>query len=833
MPIQRPEEPGRPADAAPAAATAAAPSLPEGWSDGAEAVLGALTDPALVYDARMNVARANRAFLATLGFDPRGLHVREVMQRVSCRAPDGSPLQLEGQPTPRALRGEAVTGVRFLVTRADGTDMAVEVAASAIQAGGRIAGSLTIWHDVTDRLRAEEALRASERRYRDLVQVSPEAILVNRGDRIVLANPAAAALFGARGPEALLGRSALQLFDPAYHDVIRQRVRAVMDGIAVPPLEERIVRLDGTVRDVEVLAVPLDDEAGRAVQVILRDVSERKRAEDELRASEQRANAILGSLLEGVVLLDTQGAVVQINEAGRALLGLDLEDLTDPARDPRRRIVRSDGSPFPVEEQPAMVALRTGRGVQDVEMGIPGRDGSLRWMAVSARPLRDVAGRVVGAVASFFDVTERRRNEEALRESVRRRTDFLAVLSHELRNPLAAMSSGLYLLDRSPPGSPRAVLAKEAIGRQVTHLAKLVDDLLDVNRIDQGKVRLERSRFDARTVVERACQDVHPVCTEREIALGVEVGPVPLWVDADATRLAQIVGNLLHNAAKFTPAGGRVAVALLGRDGGAELRVRDTGAGIEPEMLERIFEPFVQAGRTREAARGGLGIGLALVKSLVALHGGTVRASSEGPGRGSEFLVTLPLAPPPQVEGAKRRAVAVPPLSVLIVEDNADAGLTLAGLLQAEGHRARVVTDGLSGVTAFAEGRPDLLFCDVGLPDMSGYEVLEQVRRLPGGKTVHAVALTGFAQPDDLRKAVAAGFDAHLAKPLAMDQLDEVLLAASRSRTAPVPSAGPPSGTTAPRGAGAARQPHGRSAPRAGVRAGPRRPSKPGPGRGR
>jgi PAS domain S-box-containing protein len=404
----------------------------------------------------------------------------------------------------------------------------------------------------------------------------------------------------------------------------------------------------------------------------------------------------------------------------------------------------------------------------------------------------------------FVDVTEhkralaaRRESEEraqaladALRETERRllaedrrKSEFLAVLSHELRNPLAPIRTGLHVLERSLPGSPQHERARAVIRRQVDHITRLVDDLLDVTRIAHGKIALQPSRLDLREVVRRACDDARSTFEDRGIALRVDLPSEGLWVDGDPIRLAQVVGNLLHNAAKFTPPGGAVDVVLRRVGPDAEITVRDNGIGIDAEDLERIFEPFEQSDRRKASvAHGGIGLGLALVRSLAELHGGKARAHSEGSGRGAELVVTLPLAPAPERgEGGQAGRPAPRALRVLVVEDSVDAAETLADLLRLEGHEVHLAADGPAGLAAVAALRPDVLVCDVGLPGMSGYEVADTLRAR-GGERPFTIALTGFAQPDDQRRALAAGFDAHLAKPPPLEQLQALMRHVAETR---------------------------------------------------
>jgi two-component system CheB/CheR fusion protein len=367
---------------------------------------------------------------------------------------------------------------------------------------------------------------------------------------------------------------------------------------------------------------------------------------------------------------------------------------------------------------------------------------------------------------------ERRRADEALRESDRRKSEFLAVLSHELRNPLAPIRNGLVLLARAPPGSESAERARAVIARQTEHLVRLVDDLLDMTRISRGRIELQRRRLDALELARRTCDDHRAAFERKGVALRLE-GDAPAWVDADPTRLAQILGNLLQNAVKFTPAGGTTTVEVRAAEGRAELRVRDTGEGVaDPQLL---FEPFSQAAQGLARSQGGLGLGLAIVKGLVELHGGTVDARSEGAGRGAEFVVRLPLAAPPAAGAAAGAAPRCAPRSVLLVEDNADAARSLADLLALDGHRVEVAHDGRTGIARARELRPDAVVCDLGLPDVSGFDVARALRADAALAGTCLVALSGYAQPEDRARALEAGFTAHLAKPPSLEALSAIL----------------------------------------------------------
>ncbi len=387
---------------------------------------------------------------------------------------------------------------------------------------------------------------------------------------------------------------------------------------------------------------------------------------------------------------------------------------------------------------------------------------------------KDGTREIIGTV---LDITERKRAEEALREADRRKDQFLAVLSHELRNPLAPIKNSLYVLGRVPHGSEQAERARQVIERQVDHVTRLVGDLLDVSRIARGKTQLQRQRLDLRQVVAHALDDHRSVLASRGIRLQSGIPESPVWVDGDPVRLGQSLGNLLHNAAKFTPRGGEVAVTARAEGEWAVVTVRDSGVGIEADMLGRLFEPFAQADRTLDRSAGGLGLGLALVKGFVELHGGRVSARSEGPGKGAELTIRLPLAQAPvsRVAPTSGEPRAQHALRVLVIEDNVDAAESLEEALELDGHEVAVAHDGQEGLDKARVFAPDVVLCDIGLPTMDGYEVARAIRADGALHDVALVALTGYALAEDLARAAQAGFDRHLAKPPDLGTLERVL----------------------------------------------------------
>ena len=500
-------------------------------------------------------------------------------------------------------------------------------------------------------------------------------------------------------------------------------------------------------------------KAGRVYQVLnlAFDITERKRAESELLrlASFPERNP------DPIVEIDCAGQVVYLNPAAELLFpDISALGLAHPWLDDWVSVQRA----FRDDHDRAYA--------RDLAVGEVWYHQLIHCLGLEG-PIR-----VYG-----HDITERKRGEQALLEADRQKNRFLALLSHELRNPLMPIKNSLFVLNRAPPGGAQVVRAKAVIERQTAHLARLVDDLLDVTRIVSGKLRLQRSRFDLAQMLRRTADDHLGLFSDASIALEVRIGDEPVWIDGDPSRLTQAVGNLLANAIKFTEPGGRVALALE-QDPSSRIGtilVSDTGVGLPSELLATIFEPFMQVDRTLDRSKGGLGVGLALVKGVIEAHGGTVEALSDGLGRGADFVVRLPAEVEAGVPvGDAERPSRHPSRRVLIIEDNVDAADSLREALELGDHQAEVAYNGPDGIKLAQEFKPDVVLCDIGLPGMSGYEVARALRADQSLHLLQLVALTGYAQPDDQQRATAAGFNGHIAKPSSIEQIEEVLSRAGK-----------------------------------------------------
>jgi len=538
------------------------------------------------------------------------------------------------------------------------------------------------------------------------------------------------------------------------------------------------IRKDGTRFWANVVLTAIRDRADQLIGFakITRDLTERKRAEEQRLAAEERFRLLVEGVQDyAILILDLSGHVLTWNIGAERIKGYTADE-----------IIGSHFSRFyPAEdvetgqcERELEIAAREGR-FEDEGWRIR-KDGTQFWANVVISPVRDKHRNLVGFSKVTRDLTERRRSEEeraarlAAEQANRMKDEFLAMLGHEMRNPLAPIVTALQLIKlRGDPSSAKEYLAIE---RQVTHMSRLVDDLLDVSRIARGKIELKRKLLDVRDAVAKAIEAAAPLFEQRQHHFEVKAPPHPLVVDGDDARLTQVFTNLLTNAARYTEPGGHILVSLRQTGDHVAIEVRDDGIGIDQALLPRLFELFVQGDQSAERAAGGLGLGLSLVRSLVKLHGGVVEACSDGPGFGSSFTVRLPAVNQPvRGETTETLSVPFPPAQhrrrILIVDDNEDARWLLSDLLAAVGHEVRSAGDGQEALEVIKGFTPDVAILDIGLPAMDGYELAMRLREAMKGATPRLIALSGYGQKGDQQRSQSAGFDRHLVKPVDLRRL--------------------------------------------------------------
>jgi PAS domain S-box-containing protein len=492
----------------------------------------------------------------------------------------------------------------------------------------------------------------------------------------------------------------------------------------------------------------------------------RQTPEHLLRNAEEQHRLLMENVKDyAIFLLDPKGNIITWNSGAERILGYKEAEIIGQ---PFARIF----TPEDADQNQPEYELKTAaeKGKAEDERWHVRKDGTRLWASGIVSPLWDASGTLLGFAKILRDITERKRAEEELADANRRKDEFLAMLGHELRNPLAPVLTGLHIIEREAQDNPTIQQTLGMMHRQLRRIVRLVDDLLDVSRITTGKIQLRRKREQLAAMVAHALETVRPLIDSRRHELSVTLPTEAIWLDADPVRIEQVLANLLGNAAKYTEPGGRICLTVEQEGDRAVIHVKDTGVGIRPDMLNRIFDLFVQADRTLDRALGGLGIGLTLVRKLVEMHGGTVEAFSEGIGKGSEFVVRLPtvpevkeLQPEARPEKAKREQAH---LRILIVDDNEDTAESLAMLLRLYGHEVWAEHTGPKALEIARAEQPDVMLLDIGLPGMDGYEVARRVRQEEELRDVRLVAMTGYGQEKDRQRSEAAGFDYHLVKPV-------------------------------------------------------------------
>ena len=674
----------------------------------------------------------------------------------------------------RALLEDGATAtLRCTVRGDDGLERALEAVVSVVMTDRRPLKAIATALDVSAGRRVEATLRESEARYRAALKAgrmgSWETDL-RAGTRRWSSEGMALFGFDLPGGRGIVGGDHDE-YQAAMHPDDRhlvKRLHALADEVDSFPAEYRIVRPDGTLvwlsgRGLVAARTP-DGKAQRLIS-IMADVTERRHAEEALRKERERLNLALSAGQMGAFDLDIRDDVLWWSPQTYAVFGLTPETFT-PTREGVAALVHPDDRRMFLQRRADSIAQRQPLAL---EFRVLRPDGSATWVSHRGQVEYDAAGRPVRSFGITMDITERKHAEEALREADRQKDDFIATLAHELRNPLAPIRNAVELLRRTGQRDPQVVWCRDVIERQVVQMAHLLDDLLDVSRMTHGQFHLRDESLQLATVVERAIEIAQPIVEAAGHALSVELPEQPVALRGDLTRLAQVISNLLINAAKYTSAGGRIRLAAAVQGDGVAITVQDNGIGIEERQLPRIFEMFGQVESALGRSQGGLGIGLSLAKGLVELHGGRIEARSAGLGEGSEFVVHLPIDRRPQAADAP-----VPPVTantparyrLLVADDLREIADSLAKVFELMGHTVAVAYDGEEAVRRVDAFRPDVALLDLGMPKLNGYDACRQIRATAWGRGMTLIAQTGWGQDEDRRRTREAGFDHHVLKPI-------------------------------------------------------------------
>ena len=620
----------------------------------------------------------------------------------------------------------------------------------------------------TERKRREDALRSSEERFRLMADHAPVMVWVTEPDGRCSFLSRSWYEFTGQTPDTALGHGWVNAVHPDDRAHAAGVFSQANEQHAPFQIEYRLRRQDGVYRWAIDAAAPRFGATGEYQGYIgsVIDITERKQAEDEMRQSRQQLRLVTDAIPALVSYIDADRRYRFNNRAYADWFGHEPQDL-------QGRTMREVLGEAAYEQLRPHVDRALAGEIVSFDGIVNYRNAGPRDVHVSYVPDLAESGVARGFYALITDQSARTKAEQALRDADRRKDEFLAMLAHELRNPLAPIRSAAEVLRLGDMQGGPQQWAREVIERQTQQLTRLVDDLLDVSRITRGMVTIRREALDVADIVQRSVETSRPMIESRHQQLTVTIPPEQLCVAGDLTRLVQVVANLLNNAAKYTEEGGRIAVEVRGEDGTAAISVRDNGIGLSAELLPHVFDLFTQASRSLDRSQGGLGVGLTVVRRLVELHGGTVDARSAGPGQGSEFIVRLPLveseARPAEPAGnadTGQVPTSAHELRVLVVEDHADSADMMAFLIEAQGHQVYKALDGAAALDTALAVRPDVVFCDIGLPGMNGYELAAALRREPLLGDVRLIAVSGYGREEDRQRAEAAGFDAHLTKPI-------------------------------------------------------------------
>ncbi|MEO6164437.1 MAG: PAS domain S-box protein, partial [Candidatus Binatia bacterium] len=695
--------------------------------------------------------------------------------------PDGSPMAPAETPMAAALRdGTRTRNGDVIIERPDGSRVFVSVNIDPLHdESGKRCGAINVFQDVTQLKRAAEELRQREQHLRAVIENTPECVKLVAADGTLLEiNSSGLSMVQADSLDDVVGTNIYGLIAPEHHDAYRTLHESVCAGNR-ERLEFQLVGLKGTRRWMSTHAAPLADSGKLLHLAITRDITEQKAQQEALQASQDRLNRLMKLMPAAMYACDADGQITYYNQRAKDLWGREPQLGDNQQKFCAAYKCWFDGKVISPEETPMAIAVRDGKAFRDLEPVFERPDGGKLSVLVNIDPLFDAEGKPCGAINVFQDITERKQAEEALKESDRKKDEFLAILAHELRNPLAPIRNGLKILQMAGNEPAIAANAELIMDQALNQLVRLVDDLLDVSRITTGKLRLRREQVELKAVVNSAVETNRPLIDERGHNLTVMLPLEPIPLDADPIRLAQVFSNLLNNSVKYTKPGGVIRLSAQSHGSAVVVRVTDNGIGIAADHLPRIFDMFAQVESAYERSQGGLGIGLSLVKRLIEMHDGTIEAHSNGPDKGSEFVIRLPVFTQlPSGSHSTEPSEKPSPLQkcrILVVDDNQLSCKSLAMLLQLKGHEIATAQDGFEGIECAGTFRPDVILLDIGLPRMNGYEVARRIRQEPWGKSIFLIAITGFGQEEDRRRSIEAGFDHHMVKPVNVVELEKKL----------------------------------------------------------
>ncbi|HEX7230712.1 MAG TPA: PAS domain S-box protein, partial [Candidatus Binatia bacterium] len=687
-----------------------------------------------------------------------------------------------GNPVSECLEKGRVVGLanHTLLIAKDGTERSIDDSAAPIQtAETGITGAILVFRDISERRAAQRELVESRGRLRITLESIGDAVIATDAQgRVSFVNPVAQKLLG-YSPEETMGRPLREVFnivneftrEPVENPVERVLREGHVVGLANHSL---LVRPDRVETPIDDSAAPIHDDDGSLAGVVLvfRDITESRRAE----RTRSTLAAIVESSDDAIVSKDLNGRIMTWNTGAERLFGY--RD-TEAVGQPITIIIPPDRIH---EEAEILRRIRNGDRVDHYETVRRRKDGSPVEISLTISPVRAADGTIIGASKIARDITERRVMERQLREADRQKDNFIAILAHELRNPISPIQNAVKILQLERPNDHELLEYCDLIETETMQINRLLGDLLDSSRITQGKLSLRKERINLIAAVNRAIEASRSAVGEAGHNLTVDLLTQPLIVEADPMRLTQVFSNLLNNAAKFTESKGHIRVIAERESNHAVVRIKDTGIGIAPELLPRIFDMFVQGETVTERSHGGLGLGLTLARDIVQLHGGKIEAKSDGLGKGSEFVVALPLSVPLQPhESARSAAVKIGttavPRRIIVVDDSKNQVLSLERLFKRMGHEVRVAYDAAGAIRVMEEFLPDFALIDIGLPGVNGYDLARQLRDRPQFRNVTLIAQTGWGRDEDRNQARDAGFDHHLVKPIDHQRLAEILAA--------------------------------------------------------